>query len=198
MDKEKQAESTVNGYLFGSTGDVELANQELKAAQYIEKKIADKNVNTVLTIYRAALEKKMFRTPVGYSYMHELRNRMIRGGVKPEDIDPIPLYQVFGNVEDDKPRRVITVKKKREPYEKKNAILTLVNIILVIMVIIMFIISMSGKQPTVLNYRHALENEYSAWKEELNEREQAIREKERELNITYIEKDTISEQKEDE
>lgn len=193
MDKEQQAANTVNGYLFGSAGDVELANQELNAAKYIEKKIADKNVNTVLSIYRAALEKKMFRTPVGYSYMHELRNRMIRGGIKPEDIDPIPLYQVFGNLEDDKPRRVVTVKKKREPYEKKNAILTMVNIILVILVIVMFIISMSGNRPTVLNYRRALENEYSSWKEELNEREQTIRERERELNITYTEQDSISE-----
>lgn len=193
MNKEQQAANSVNGYLFGATADVELANQELNAAKYIEKKIADKNANTVLTIYRAALEKKMFRTPVGYSYMHELQKRMIRGGINPEEIDPIPLYQVFGSVEEDKPRRVIPVKKKREPYERKNAILTLVNIILVLLVIAMFAISMSGSRPTVLNYRQALENEYSSWKDELDEREKVIKQKERELNITYNNQEIVQE-----
>ena len=181
MDKEQQKANTVNGYIFGSAGDVELANQELNAAKYIEKKISDKNVNTVLAIYRAALDKKMFRTPVGYSYMHELQKKLINGGVNPEEIDPIPLYQVFSNLTDEKPKRVIPVKKKREPDQKKIAMLTLVNIILAVLVIVMFFISMSGSRPTVLNYRQAIENEYSSWKEELDEREQAIKEKEREL-----------------
>ncbi|MCR5799752.1 MAG: hypothetical protein K6G69_06725 [Lachnospiraceae bacterium] len=186
MDKEQIAASTVNGYLFGSADDVELANQELNAVRYIEKKIENKNGNTVLAIYRAALDKKMFRTPVGYSYMHELQKRMLSMGVRPEELSPVPLYQVFNNkLEDEKVPRVIRVKKKTEPLKRKNAMLTLVNVILVILIIIMFAISMSGNRPTVLNYRRTLENEYSSWKQELDEREAVIREKERELDIKY-------------
>lgn len=59
------------------------------------------------------------------------------------------------------------------------------NFILIIMVIIMFLISLSGSRPTVLNYRRAIENEYSSWKQELDERESAIKAKERELNLNY-------------
>ena len=75
--------------------------------------------------------------------------------------------------------------KDKEPWEKKNALLTLVNIILVVLVIIMFAISMSGSRPTVLNYRHTIENEYSSWKQELDEREKAINARERELMINH-------------
>lgn len=185
MDKEQRTSSSVNGFVFGSASDVELAKQELNSAKYIDSKIADKNAATVLAIYKAALEKKIFRTPVGYAYMHDLQKRMVSMGIKPEDIDPIPLFQVFGSAKEEKAPRVITVKKKKEPYERKNAMLTLVNFILIIMIIIMFIISLSGSRPTVLNYKRAIENEYSAWKQELDQRESLIKEKERELNLVY-------------
>lgn len=185
MDKSQQEASSVNGFVFGSAEDVELAKNELNAAKYIEKKIADKNANTVLAIYRAALDKRMFRTPVGYSYMHDLQKRMIEAGIDASEIAPIPLYQIYGSpAQEDKPARVIKVKKKKEPLERRNAMLTVVNIILLALVIVMFLISVSGSRPTVLNYRRALENEYSSWKQELDERESAIRAKERELNIS--------------
>ena len=185
MDKSQQEASSVNGFVFGSAEDVELAKNELNAAKYIEKKIADKNANTVLAIYRAALDKKMLRTPVGYSYMHDLQKRMIEAGIDASEIAPIPLYQIYGSpAQEDKPARVIKVKKKKEPLERRNAMLTVVNIILLALVIVMFLISVSGSRPTVLNYRRALENEYSSWKQELDERESAIRAKERELNIS--------------
>ena len=163
MDKEQQNASSVNGYLFGSATDVELAKQELNTVKYIEKKIEDKNANTILAIYRAALDKKMFRTPVGYSYMHDLQKRMVSMGINREDIPPVPLYQVFDSKQQtEKPPRVIKVKEKNEPLIRKNARLVIINIVLIVLIIVMFWISMSGSRPTVLNYRRAIENEYSS------------------------------------
>lgn len=186
MNKEQEELFKVNGFVFGSLDDAELARQELNTAKYIEKKIENKTPETVLAIYKAALEKKMFRTPVGYAYLHELQKRMSVSGIDKGSVDGIPLYQIFNNKKDDeKVPRVIKVKKKKEPLEKKNAILTLVNIVLVVLIIIMFVISMSGKTPTVLNYRHTIENEYSSWKQELDEREKVIKAKERELSLSY-------------
>lgn len=193
MNKEQEELYKVNGFVFGSLEDAELARQELNTAKYIEKKIEDKTPETVLAIYKAALDKKMFRTPVGYAYLHELQKRMSLGGINREEVDGIPLYQIFNNKRDgEKVPRVIKVKKKKEPLEKKNAILTLVNIILIILVILMFVISMSGKTPTVLNYRHTIENEYSSWKQELDEREKEIKAKERELSLSYGDDEDIS------
>ena len=44
-------------------------------------------------------------------------------------------------------------------------------------------ITLNGTTPNALNYKKAILNEYSAWEEELTEREAAVRAKERELNI---------------
>lgn len=193
MNKEQEELFKVNGFVFGSLEDAELAKQELNTAKYIEKKIENKTPETVLAIYKAALEKKMFRTPVGYAYLHELQKRMSVNGISKDQVDGIPLFQIFNNNRDnEKVPRVIKVKKKKEPLEKKNAMLTLVNIILVILVILMFVISMSGKTTTVLNYRHNVENEYSSWKQELDEREKAIKAKERELSLSYGDDEDIS------
>lgn len=60
--------------------------------------------------------------------------------------------------------------------------------ILVIMVILMFVISLTGRAPTILNYRSKVQNEYSEWEEELKAREDLIREREHELGISEEDK----------
>lgn len=186
MDKEQEELFKVNGFIFGSAEDTELAKQELNAARYIEKKLENKSAETILAIYKASIDKKMFRTPVGYAYLHELQKRMSMAGIPKEQYGGIPLYQIFNNRhEGEKAPRVIKVKKDMEPLKKRNILLTVVNVILVLLVVAMFAISLSGNRPTVLNYRRTIENEYSSWKQQLDEREKAIREKERELELQY-------------
>ena len=48
----------------------------------------------------------------------------------------------------------------------------------------MFVISWKSDVPNIVNYRTAVINEYSEWEQQLQEREQAIREAEKKLNIT--------------
>ena len=57
------------------------------------------------------------------------------------------------------------------------------NIGLIIIVIGMFIITIIGENVNILNYRYKIENEYSVWQQELEEREAVIREKEAELRL---------------
>ena len=59
----------------------------------------------------------------------------------------------------------------------------MLNVVLVIAVIAMFVITLTSDQPNVLNYERALTNRYASWEQELTEREQAVREKERELKL---------------
>ena len=42
MEQETKNQYTVNGYLFGDAEDVKLANQELSAIQYMDKKMERK------------------------------------------------------------------------------------------------------------------------------------------------------------
>ena len=191
MDEEAKKELTVNGFQFGSKEDVELAEQELSTVKYIEGRIQNRGSDTIMSVYKGAIERKMFRTPVGYAYMHDLQKKMAAMGVKREDIPGVPLYQIYNNKlsEETAPRRSITVpkRKKKSAIIRMNRTLIMVNIILILLIIALFVINIKGSTPTVLNYKNALENEYASWEQELKERENAVREKERELNIINAE-----------
>ncbi len=51
------------------------------------------------------------------------------------------------------------------------------------MVIVMFVIATTGSNPTIVNYERTLQNRYAEWEQQLSDREQVIREKEKELLI---------------
>ena len=179
---------TVNGFQFGSDKDRELAETEYSSIQYINGKIENRSAETILSVYQGAIERKMFRTPVGYAYLHDLQKRMVSMGMPREKIPPIPLMQVFDNsaTVEDKPRREVVAnkRKKRNELREKNRILVLANIVLILLVIALFAISLKGSTPNMLNYRSAIINEYSSWEQELSLREGQIREKEKELGIS--------------
>lgn len=186
MEQEKEPELIINGFHFGTKEDVEIAQQELSAVQYIDHKIENKNAQTILSVYNATIEKRMFRTPIGYSYLHDLQKRMLRSGIEKKEIAGIPLYQVYNDNYKTEVRPVRTVKRKEKKDVAKERLRysVLGNIILSVLVLIMFLIALTGDNPNIINYRYAIENEYSQWEDELNEREEIVREKERELDIS--------------
>ena len=179
---------TVNGFQFGSDKDRELAETEYSSIQYINGKIENRSAETILSVYQGAIERRMFRTPVGYAYLHDLQKKMVSMGMPKEKIPPIPLMQVFDNsaTVEDKPRREVVAnkRKKRNELREKNRILVIANIVLILLVIALFAISLKGSTPNMLNYRSAIINEYSSWDQELSLREGQIREKEKELGIS--------------
>ncbi len=190
MDDKMRKGFTVNGFTFGSATDVELAKNELSTVKYIDKKIENRSADTILSVYQGAIERKMFRTPVGYAYMHDLQKRMVALGMNKDDIPGIPLYQVYNNsISEDvkRPDRDVTVskKKKRDALKTQNRNLIIAVIVMAFVIVALFVISLNANTPNILNYRNAIQNEYATWEQELNDREKAVREKERELNITY-------------
>lgn len=185
MEQETKNQYTVNGYLFGDAEDVKLAQQEVSAIQYMDKKMERYNGEGILAVYQAALEKKLFRTPIGYQYLQQLQKRMQSMGVPKENIPPIPLYQVYNNhYKTEEPPVRKPVKKKVDPQVKKLRYSILGNFILVCLVIALFAITLTGENANAINYRNAIVNEYSQWEQELTERENTVREKERELGIS--------------
>ena len=184
MDEAQKKEFTVGGFTFGNKEDVELAEQEISAVKFIDKKIEGRNAETIKSVYQAALEKRLFRTPVGYTYLYDLQRKRIGMGISKEDIPGVPLYQVFNSNLDDKPKpeRTVRIRKKKDELHRKNARLTIAVLVLAFLVVVLFAISMTGSSPTVLNYRRTVQNEYAEWEQQLKDREAAVREKERELN----------------
>ena len=170
------------GYLFGNDEDVQLAKEEKRKALYIESKIKYDDIQTTLKVYEKAIKEKVFRTPVGFEFLKKMRNEMVRRGMPVENIPAIQLYQVFAKDVENRPIRIFQVKEKKDNTKEMLRKSIWLNIALIVLVIGMFFITMFGENTNILNYRYKIENEYSIWQQELEEREAIVREKEAQLN----------------
>ncbi len=178
-------EMIVSGFIFGTAADADLAREEFARIEYLDANMNYSNTSKVMQLYDKALDTKMFRTPVGWKYMDKLRAILMDSGYVEAELRPIPLYNVFARVEEDHSvlERIRPVKKKRDPYKRKYALSLILISILIVMVISMFVIAMKAETPNMLNYRNAIINEYADWEQDIRDRENAVRLKERELNM---------------
>lgn len=171
----------VRGYCFGTAEDAETARQEVKKIEYLEQHMDYGKTENILLVYRKAVESRIFQTPVGWEYLRSLQGRLLEAEDLEEPIPPVTLYTVFAHrVGDD-----IRVPAPRLPEKKKSnfkgqfIVSVVVNLILAVSVGAMFAIALTSDQPNILNYERALVNKYASWEQELTERENRLREQER-------------------
>ena len=172
------------GFSFYTDNDAELAEQERKKIEYLEARMDYSRPETILKIYDKAIHDRVFKTPVGLFYLKNIQDYLLnQETIEPEQIAPIPLFQVYGREirkEQNVVRnRVQTSDKKRKPSALSVSVI--LNILLAIAIISMFVISLNAEQPNILNYKRVITDQYASWEQELTEREQTVREKEREL-----------------
>lgn len=190
MDKEKMADLTVGGYVFATHDDAELARNEIKKIAYIESKMDMNNMRVVQGIYNKALESGTFQTPIGMEFMHSMYASLINSGIDKDSVAPIPLYTTFRRLDslDGERHKIKATKKQQKELSIKeryrNSVI--VNAILAALIVIMFLITFNGESANAINYKSAVINRYSEWEQELSERESAVREKERELNLNSL------------
>lgn len=168
---------TVDGFCFQTEQDAELADLERKKIAYLESKMDYSNPDSILRIYEKAIQDNIFKTPVGFFYLKHLQEYLLhQNGISREDVEPIPLEQTFGKRK----------KEKAEKTEKKTSALSfsvVLNLLLGAAIVAMFAITLNASQPNILNYERVITNRYATWEQELTEREQIVREKERELKL---------------
>ncbi|MBP3476804.1 MAG: hypothetical protein J6K48_10930 [Lachnospiraceae bacterium] len=185
MDKNNE-DLIVGGYQFATIADAETARMEEKKVENLEKHLDYRNPQNVLLVYNKAIENKVFLTPVGFAYLQKMQAEMMKWGVPADKIKPVPLYGTFSNKTENNIsiRRSIAARKPKVEYKGRFITSVLINIILVLLVASMFVVSWKSDVPNIVNYRTAILNEYSEWEQQLTERERAVREAEKNLNIT--------------
>ncbi len=181
---------TVEGFAFPSEADAELARQETQKIEYLEKRMNYKLPENMLAVYNKVLENKLIRTPVGWNYLRNMQTRMTEAGIKPEQIQPIPLFGVFDpRIYNDDKSGVAKQKIKSNRKREKTALekirfrfqaAVVVIVILLVLAAAMFVILLQSDHPTIVNYEKAILDKYASWEQELTEREQVLREKESE------------------
>lgn len=185
--KKNMGNLSVGGYLFYTEKDAQTARTEIEKIEYLEARIDYSAPDTIRYIYEKAIHERIFKTPVGLEYLKKLREFLLsQPEADTENIIDIPLYvtydgEVRGRTEPARSR--IASHKKTDGEKARFTISVIVNVMLVLAILCMFYISYSSEQPNIINYERVLLNQYASWEQELTEREQVIREKERELQI---------------
>lgn len=111
QEQQNRTDHVVSGFAFYSEKDARLAEQERQKIAYLDKRIDRTNLESVLVIYKKALNDRVFRTPVGLEYLRELQGELkAEQDLLGEEIPPIPLWTNFAD----------TREKRLLPEEESN------------------------------------------------------------------------------
>ena len=184
-NKENKDKFIVGGYEFLTETDAEKGTLDLSKIKVLETKVKVSRPDDMLAVYEKAIQNRIFKTPLGWRYLTDLREKLLERGFEEQDLIPIPLEIPMTRQSSlDK----LSSKKKESPSGEKvyfGRILSIVlNVALIIVVILMFVIASTSENDNIINYKRNITNRYSAWDEELKEREKAVREAEKRLGIT--------------
>ena len=179
---------TVEGFRFTALADAKTAEEEYKKMVYIKEHMNRDNPEEVLAIYDKMIENGLFVTPVGVDFLMRIREYLADcGQIAPERIRPIETGSLFTQRArnearaEARPRVTTNLTDEIREVRYKYHIALATAIIAVILVIVMFILANTTDNPNIINYRTAIENQYSEWEEALTQREEAVREKEEAL-----------------
>lgn len=162
-------ENRIGGYEFEDLMQAKRAEREVKGIEQLNDQLKNKKIPEILEIYNNVIDKKIFKTPVGYEYLKGVQRKLKNSTlIKNEDIRPVFIAAEKPKVIEEKSDGSLKLKK-----------LQLLNIVLIIVIISMFVISfLSRDKFDEEKYINSIEDRYSSWEKELNERESILNERE--------------------
>ena len=191
--RQKEQEKTsmvVEGFLFANEAEAAQARKEAEGVKYVKEKAQMDDPEKVLRIYNKMIQQRLFDTAVGYSYLKDLQEYLQSiPFIRKEDIFPIPVQHPQVEESLRKAKRAPAPKPKTQTvvknadYRRRYRIVRWIAFILAVCVVAMFAITATTNNTTVLNYENQLINKSEAWEERLDQRQEAIEAKEKELGI---------------
>ena len=174
----------VEGYSFTNENMAKQARTEAEGVRYVKARTDMSKPDQVFNVYHKLLQQRMFHTPVGYAYLKELQEYLKTiPGIRNEDIRPIPVadHLVVSDT------RGISERWSRrlEKEQNKLRMSMVANFAFVVSILLMFLITATSGQTTILNYEKKIQDRYAQWEQQLTQREKAIREEEQELELDF-------------
>lgn len=185
--EKREDDLVVEGYRFATVADAETARMELKKIENLEQKLDYRRPQNVLLVYNRAVDNRVFLTPVGFSYLQKMQKELLKWGMPADKVRPVPLYATFSNKTANSRSIRLSVAQRHPEYQGRFLASLLVNVVLIALVVAMVLFAWNTDTPNIINYRQAIENEYSEWEQELTQREQAVREEKRKLDAQGLE-----------
>lgn len=174
----------VQCYSFPNSREYEKACKEQETVAYIRSNTNLSNVQVVAKLYTSLIEKETFDTIIGYSFLEELRQILLKDSRVTEEAlpaipvkvkDAILLKESAANVKADR------YKALYEKSESKKKISMIANIMLALIIIAMMVLTLVTGNTSEDKVRTEILNEYSSWKQELEQKEKELLNKEDEL-----------------
>lgn len=180
---------TVQGFRFSALADAKTAEEEYKKMVYIKKRMNKDNPEEILAIYDKMIENGLFVTPVGVDFLMRVREYLVDSkAIDPARIRPIETGSLFTQRARNearaaaRPRVTTDLVEENRMLKRKYRIAVALAIIAICLVGVMFVIAKTSSNPNIINYKNAIENQYSEWEQSLEKREQELKQKEAELN----------------
>ena len=197
----------VQGFHFLTPQDAQKAGTDVERIKVIAPHMARPTAQSLLAVYEKSIQNKIFTTPVGWSFLQNIRQQLLSLGVTEAQLMPIPMTTSFTRpvappaqqaapVQPDpapKPHRAERTRKQEKPKTPLWVMSVVLNLVLIGLVIAMFMVLNYGETVNMLNYKQQYTNEYAVMKQELQqeihdkkkellERERAVTERENALN----------------
>ncbi len=179
----------VDGFIFKSKREYEKAKKEYETIQELKKNIDINNQDNVIEIYNRLISKKFFQTPVGFSFLHEMREFLKDGSdnVSVPYIPVIPMKIVRTEAEQKSQYVELQNEYNRQRVIKNRLILAIVSMTIVIAGMI-FIVA-TNKNLGYFNAEEKVLDKYSAWEERLKSWEEQLMIREDKINELEQEKE---------
>lgn len=182
----QEVEETIEGFYFE---DEDAARQAMKEYMYIEKmkdRVAALKPEELKDFYEKLLDKQIFSSQVGYTYLYEMRSTLVEAyHFQPEELSNIVISDVSRIQESTHTgtEKSKTVQEQEILSLKRTRTLLGVSVVLLIVVIIAFFIILATNQNIgYINTENKIVDKYSGWQEQLDAKEQELDIREQELD----------------
>lgn len=177
----------VEGFAFDNSKDYSEARREAEAVTFLRAKLDMADSNEVIKAYGKLMQKKQaFSTPVGISFLKELRDKVLATGMISDE--NLKLIEINSKVAE---KSNSAAENFKDSVEKglRNQIMYLrdkikqLKIIITFMFFIiaaLFALTILGKN-TFVNAELKAQDKYAEWEQELSEWEQELEEREKVL-----------------
>lgn len=173
----------VDEFQFLNKKDLERAKKEKETINKLEESLLGKDTDTMLATYKKAVSKRYFITPVGLAYLSRMRQYLSEN--TNEELPVIPVVPVRRGVSEELYEEAQNKLRDKEKKLEKQLLdkkkLVVIVIALLACVIGMIFIAATSDNMGYINTEEKILDKYSAWEEELTQREAAIREQEEQL-----------------
>ncbi|MBU5332646.1 hypothetical protein KQI61_10575 [Anaerocolumna aminovalerica] len=182
-----ESQNQVNGFIFNNNEDFSRAKEEQEVIDHFKTKVDLSDPNDTLKLYNRFIEKNTFQTPVGYLFLKELQESILKSDIiKPEEMQKINYISQNPSTKTVKKEvDSLALNKYKEMVQNLKIKLRnsrIINLFFLVIVIAMIIIAIYSDKTVFTNFENEVIDHYASWEEELKLKENELEEREAKLN----------------